>query len=49
LPETNSRTGVEWEEDEWVGGEVLVQPLVEEPIWVEFERWAAQECQFNFW
>lgn len=43
LSETDARPCVEWEEDERVGREVLVQPLVNEPIRVKVQR--CEACQ----
>ena len=37
LSEADARAGVEREEDERVAGEVLVDALVEEPVWVPVE------------
>jgi len=36
LPETDAWAGVEWEEDEWVGGEILLQTVIDEAVGVEF-------------
>lgn len=36
LTKAYTRTGVEGKEDEWIRGQVLVQPLVNEAIWVKF-------------
>lgn len=36
LAETDSGAGVEREEDEWVGSEVLAQPFIKEAIRVKF-------------
>jgi len=38
LPETDTWAGVEWEEDEWVGGEILLQTVIDEAVGVEFVR-----------
>lgn len=35
LSEADARTCIEGQENEWVWGQVLVEPLIEEPIWVE--------------
>ena len=37
LPEADARPGVEWEEDERVRREVLVQTFVQEPVGIEFK------------
>lgn len=37
LAEADARAGVEGEEDERVGGEVLLHALVEEPVGVELQ------------
>ena len=39
LSETNSRSGIEWEEDEGVGNEVLLDSFVQEPIRIELFRY----------
>ena len=43
LTETDSRSRVEREEDEWVRNEVLVHPLVQETVRVEFQGYPPRE------
>ena len=38
LAETDTGTGVEREENEWVGNEVLFDSFIEEAVWIEFVR-----------
>ena len=38
LPKTDTWAGVEREEDEWVGGEVFLQTVIDEAVGVEFVR-----------
>jgi len=38
LAETDTRACVEREEYEWVGNEVLLDSLIQEAVWIEFER-----------
>ena len=45
LAETDTGTGVEGEEDERVGREVLLHALVEEPVWVPVESWVNEGCR----
>lgn len=37
LAQTDARTGVERNKDERVGGQVLVEPLVNEPVRIELQ------------
>jgi hypothetical protein len=37
LPKADSRSSVEWAEDEWVCRQIFVHPFIKEPIWVEFK------------
>ena len=36
LPEADARPSVEWEEDEWIWGEIFLYSFVEEAIRVKF-------------
>ena len=42
LPQADAWAGVEGEKDERVRSEILVQPFVEETVWVEFLGWSAR-------
>ena len=39
LSETNSRSGIEWKEDEGVGNEVPLDSFIQEPVRIEFFRY----------
>ena len=45
LAKTDAGAGVEGEEDERVGREVLLHALVEEPVWVPVESWVNEGCR----
>jgi hypothetical protein len=48
LSETNSRPGIEREEDERVRNEVLLDSFVQEPVRIEFFRCRAVEITGRF-
>ena len=48
LAEANARPGVEGEEDERVGGKVLLYPLVEEAVRVESQSYTGRRSARTF-